>query len=191
MRRFKGETPSGIDRVCDAYAAHFAGKALAVLQLRGRMIVLNRSASNRLFASLDLPVWRFRRALVSILLSLPWPVMGKDEVCRATYLNVSHTDFDLNRHWAAIHTLGLKPIYLLHDLIPITHPEVTTPHKTRRHRGRVMRALQGASAIIVNSNATEAELRAFASAEDCELPKLLAAPIAGVNFSRSAEPRTA
>lgn len=47
-----GRRANGIDRICLAYLRHFASRALAVLQHRGVIRVLSRSASHRLFVLL-------------------------------------------------------------------------------------------------------------------------------------------
>lgn len=181
-RRWSGRTPSGIDRVCDAYAAHFAGEALAVTQVRGRPMVLDRAASDRLFAVLDAPTGTFRREFAALHMRLMARPVDRELTRGALYLNVGHSDFDLDAHWRWIERRSLRPVYLLHDLIPVTHPHVTTPHKTARHRGRVLRALRGAAGVIVNSHATADEVRGFAGREGLVLPPLLAAPIAGAQL---------
>jgi glycosyltransferase involved in cell wall biosynthesis len=72
---------------------------------------------------------------------------------------------------------NLRPVYLLHDLIPIEHPHFTTPHKAARHNGRVRRALEAASGIIANSRATASAISAFARAEGLTMPPILGAPL--------------
>lgn len=170
--------PSGIDRVCDAYAAHFAARAQAVVQVHGRARVLSRGQSERLFELLESPGTSFRRSFAALAAracaTTPW--RSADDA-RAIYLNVSHTDFDLDSHGEWVRASRVQPVYLLHDLIPIEHPHFTTPHKTARHAGRVRRALETASGIIANSQATARAITAFAQAEGLEAPPILGAPL--------------
>ena len=49
-RLWRGRLPTGIDRVCLEYVAHFAPRARAVVQFKGRIVVLDRASSIRLFA---------------------------------------------------------------------------------------------------------------------------------------------
>lgn len=182
-RRIVGNTPSGIDRVCDSYAVRFAGSALAVLQVRGHAIVLNGSASNALFAFLDAPTARFRREFFSLLVKMPLSLAKPSLVRGAVYINVGHSDFDLKAHQRFIEKHALQPVYLLHDLIPLTHPHVTTPHKTNRHYGRVMHAARSAAAIIVTTHVSANAMQNFADGQGLELPRLVVAPIAGASFS--------
>lgn len=172
---WSGRMPTGIDRVCDAYRAHFAARAQAVVQVRGHARVLSPDHSARLFALLESPGERFRRhfaALAARVLS-----RGPAATGQALYLNVSHSDFDLDRHLGWVRASGVQPVYLLHDLIPIEHPQFTTPHKTARHAGRVRRALEAASGIIANSHTTARAIRAFAEGEGLAPPPLLEAPL--------------
>lgn len=170
--------PSGIDRVCDAYARHFAPRAQAVVQVRGRARVLSRGQSERLFDLLQAPGNSFRRSFAALAARActagPWRGAGDT---KAIYLNVSHTDFDLDSHHGWVRASGVQPVYLLHDLIPIEHPHFTTPHKSARHAGRVRRALETASGIIANSHATASAITAFARAQGLEAPPILGAPL--------------
>ncbi|WP_369024951.1 glycosyltransferase [Qipengyuania sp. RANM35] len=177
-RRWRGKTPSGLDRVADAYAKHFAAKSLAVLQVRGRPFVLDAGNSERLLGALDQPRPEFRKVVMRMMGRLPIGTAPAADLAGARYLNVSHTDFDLAAHWRWVRRHSLRPTYFLHDLIPISSPEVTTPHKTARHRGRVMRALSGAEGIVVNSHTTAQELTLFARKTGSRLAATLVAPLA-------------
>ncbi len=188
-RHWLGRMPSGIDRVCDAYAAHFAARAQAVVQVHGRARVLSRGQSERLFALLQTPGTSFRRSFAALAARActtgPWRGAGD---ARAIYLNVSHTDFDLDSHHGWVRASGVQPVYLLHDLIPIEHPHFTTPHKTARHAGRVRRALETASGIIANSQVTARAITAFAQAQGLEAPPILGAPLGAHNLPAAPAP---
>lgn len=177
-RRMRGATPSGIDRVCDAYAAHFGDRALAVIQLRGHAAVLDQAASRALFAALGAPRSDFRKLVAHSLLR-PAHRLSPAQSAGDLYLNVGHSDFDLPAHWRWVKQRGLRPVYLLHDLIPVTHPQLTTARKTARHRGRVMGALRHAAGVITTTAAAARELHAFAGAWSHAVPPLTIAPIAG------------
>jgi len=177
-RHWLGRMPTGIDRVCDAYAAHFSARAQAVVQVRGRVRVLSRTHSDRLFDLLCNPGTAFRRRFAALAALASAARAGRSEgVERPIYLNVSHTDFDLDSHGDWVQASGVRPVYLLHDLIPIEHPHFTTPHKTARHTGRVRRALETASGIIANSHVTARAITAFAEAEGLDAPPILGAPL--------------
>jgi glycosyltransferase involved in cell wall biosynthesis len=176
-QRWSGLMPTGIDRVCDAYRTHFASRAQAVVQLRGRARVLDRNQSDSLFAMLEGPHSAFRRRFAGLAAMIGTAGRARADAGGAIYLNVSHTDFDLDRHLDWVQASGVRPVYLVHDLIPIEHPHFTTPHKTRRHAGRVRRALEAASGIIANSHTTARALDAYARTRGLAPPPILGAPL--------------
>lgn len=173
--RWTGRMPTGIDRVCEAYRLHFAPRAQAVVQLHGRVRVLSEAHSAQMFDLLENPGPGFRQRLAALAAR----VLASSPVStrKGLYLNVSHSDFDLARHGRWVRASGVRPVYLLHDLIPIEHPEFTTAHKTARHAGRVRHALSAASGIITNSRDTARAIHAFARAEGLAPPPLLEAAL--------------
>lgn len=189
--RWSGRMPTGIDRVCEAYTTHFAPRAQAVVQLRGRARILTRSQSEALFALFEGPRTAFRRRFAGLVAKVGATGIGTAGTGRinadgSIYLNVSHTDFDLDCHFGWVRASRVRPVYLVHDLIPIEHPQWTTAHKALRHAGRVRRALEAASGIIANSQITARALGAFAEAEGVEAPPILGAPLGVSQLSAAA-----
>lgn len=88
------------------------------------------------------------------------------------YFNVGHTSLNTPDILAGLASRGIQSVVLLHDLIPITHPEFCRPGDGDRHRGRVLTALRHASRIIVNSHYTATELREFAAREGVRAPPI-------------------
>jgi glycosyltransferase involved in cell wall biosynthesis len=169
--------PTGIDRVCLAYLRHYRHRAHAVLQHRGVFRVLTEKHSDNLFGLLNEPVSNCRRQLNRMVPSILFDNAQSADSAGKVYLNVGHTDFDLPSHWQWIRSSGVRSFYMVHDLIPINHPDFTTPHAVRRHLGRVNHAMRQADGVITNSNSTLAELREFAAAHDLSLPPTLPAPL--------------
>lgn len=174
---WRGVPATGIDRVCHAYARHFGDRANAAIQIAGRVGVLDRVSSRRMFEAFEGTTAGFRRTCPSLVSSLRF-VSESHASDRAVYLNVGHSGFDLRPHWRSFDRVRARRAYLLHDLIPITHPHLTTAHKTARHRGRVRSALLNADAIVVPLQATADSLEAFAQSEGIASPPVLVAPIA-------------
>lgn len=88
------------------------------------------------------------------------------------YFNVGHTGLSDPRILTELRDRGIERIILLHDLIPITHPEFCRPGDDARHRERVISTLRHASRILVNSHYTAHELTAFAAREGIEPPPI-------------------
>ncbi|WP_260929614.1 glycosyltransferase [Novosphingobium sp. 9] len=178
-RSWSRRLSTGIDRVAYAYLRRFAARAQAVVQHRGFVRVLDRRHSDDLF---DLLLGRdesFRRQVTALTARALMTGSPAAALRGATYLNVNHTDFDLESHQRWIRMAGLRSAYLLHDLIPITHGEHCSAHAVRRHRGRVLGALQHGSGIVVSTAAVAQDLKAFARSQRLPVPPLLVAPIAG------------
>jgi glycosyltransferase involved in cell wall biosynthesis len=172
-RRWKGRLPTGIDRVCLAYLRHFAPRAQAVVQHRWFRGILDPEASQRLFALLESPGAKFKTSLVlGGLRSIRRPGNHGDA---RLYLNVGHTGLDSPgfRQW--VRNANVKPIYLIHDLIPIAHPEFCRPGEAEKHRERMRTVLTTAAGAIGNSHATLDELARFGRRENLPSPPGLAA----------------
>jgi glycosyltransferase involved in cell wall biosynthesis len=172
-RRWKGRYPTGIDRVCLAYLRHFGDCAQAVVQHRRFRRILDREASRELFELLDGPPTRFRRKLPLATLRHLGGIHAKGR--GRIYLNIGHTGLDSPgfRDW--VERSNVKPVYLVHDLIPITHPQFCRAGEADRHRARMRTVLTTAAGVIANSQATLDELSAFAAAERLPYPAALTA----------------
>lgn len=170
-RTWSGRLPTGIDRVCLAYLDHFSGRALALVQ-RGRFrLVLDRASSDSLFALLRGGCGAgFRRRLTGLLARA---AVGKRcrELSGKIYLNVGHTGLNSRGLGPWLRAGGLRPVVLVHDLIPITHPQFSRPGEAERHRQRVLAVLDWADGIIANSAATRDSLARFAAQSGRALPE--------------------
>ena len=178
---------SGIDRVCEAYLDHFSASSLAVVQHRGVVRVLDAKRSDRLFGWLANGEEGFRAKCAALLGSALAGAGAQEATAGQTYINVSHTDFDLPAHWEWVERSGLRSVYFIHDLIPILHPEYSRPHAVRRHRGRVELALRRADHLVTGSQAVARDLRTFAKRKGLRLPPVTVAPIAGHEFVGTAK----
>ncbi len=179
---------TGLDRVSYAYMERFGSRAHAVVQNKGISRILTRADSVRFFDMLSGSDANFRQRMIGFAPAALMNGQARAPCDGAIYLNVSHTEFDRRSHTDWVNQCRLRPVYLIHDLIPILHPEFCRPHAVRRHRGRVRNALKTASGIILNSEATAHDLVRFAAAEHLPQPAMRAIPIAGANLSVTADP---
>lgn len=178
-RGWRGRLPTGIDRVCLAYLAQFGARADAVVQWRGRRIVLARADSQALMALLQKGGPHLRRDLIARFaraLPFAWGLRPKRG---ALYLNIGHTGLDDPSlgDWIARH--DLRAVHLIHDLIPIDTPEFCRAGEAEKHVRRMTNALRSASGIIGNSQATLDGLCAFAERRRLPVPPMVAAWLAG------------
>jgi glycosyltransferase involved in cell wall biosynthesis len=174
-RRWKGRLPTGIDRVCLAYVRHFGARAQAVVQHGGFRRILDAAASEELFALLEEPQEHFKARIVAGALKNAGHFGGTGR--GRFYLNVGHTGLHSPgfRQW--VRSADVRPIYMVHDLIPITHPQFCRAGEAEKHRERMRTVLATASGVIGNSRATLDELGAFAHAENLPEPPTLVAPL--------------
>ena len=181
-RSWSGRRSTGIDRVSYAYLDHFRHRALAVVQLRGVIRVLDHALSEQLFEMLLAPSAGFRTKFTAFVPRILLAGRPSVDLEGLTYLNVSHTDFDMDAHWRWIARKGLRPVVFVHDLIPIRDPQLSRPFAVSRHLGRVRAALRYAEQIVVSSSQVAIDLRAFAAEQGMECPPLIVAPLAGEAF---------
>lgn len=170
-RRWSHRLPTGIDRVCLAYVQRFGSQSRAVLQ-RGRYRqVLNKATSLQLFDLLLSGDPAFRRELVRLLARGGVTAgTGGRGLEGSLYLNIGHTGLDNPDLAGWVQRKKLRAIYLIHDLIPITHPEYCRPGEAERHEERMRLVLNTAVGIIGNSQATLNSLADFAASEGRPMP---------------------
>lgn len=177
-RTQRGRLPTGVDRVCLAYISHFGVRAQAVLQWGGWRRLVPYGASQELFALLQAPGPRFYRdaALVIARACLPpWP---SQDGAKRIYFNLSHTGLDDASLVSWVLRRRMRPVFMVHDLIPITHPEYCRPGELSQHAQRVRAMLTAAAGIITNSQTTLQSLQQFAGAHELPTPPAIAAPLA-------------
>ena len=159
-RRWTGRHPTGIDRVCLAYLSRYAGEANAVIQHRRLRRIFDAKSSAALFALLSDPAPAFKRQLASRIVRSA--VTSGEAGNGRIYLNIGHTGLDDQgfRDW--LRQTDVRPVYLVHDLIPITHPEFCRAGERERHQARMDTILGTAAGVIGNSQATLDSLADYA-----------------------------
>lgn len=104
------------------------------------------------------------------------------------FFNTGHSGLEKAYYAQFLQRSALKPLYFVHDLIPVTHPEYCRPGEAERHRFRMDTMLSTGQGVIANSAATLAELAAYAKASASPMPETAVALLAP---ARLPEPVTA
>ncbi|GLK49248.1 hypothetical protein GCM10017620_22210 [Brevundimonas intermedia] len=212
MSRADRSAPTGVDRVCLAYAEWLLSRSdvvtIPVRGRRNRLVAVKASWFRNFVADLR-SRWngandaqgdlaheaRLLGALAaavrpetSVVSPPPGPIAEKPadkgrvlkQFFRSRhgaalpaadlYLNVGHTTLHDPSALKELEAAGVERVVLIHDLIPVTHPEFCRPGDGDKHHARVANTLRHASRVIVNSAYTEHELRAFASREGLPQP---------------------
>lgn len=179
-RRWTGTRPTGIDRICLAWLDRFASEAQAVVIHRHGKAILSRPASKALFRALQRPdqaksdVLRFRRELLGLALRRGPELCDRLDGRGRLWLNPGHTGLDVTKLVAWCGQLNIRPIYLVHDLIPITHPEYCRHGECERHRRRMETVLASAAGVVANSEHTLETLAEFARTGGATMPPSVA-----------------
>ena len=165
-RLLEGKRPTGVDRVSLAYIQRFLPDAEAMIRHWGRWMHLPREASQHLFQVLldqggSGP--RVIRREVAQAYLMRWRMPSG-----SLLFNTGHSGLDDPGYAIRVRRHDLRPVYFLHDLIPLTHPECCRPGEADKHRQRLLTMLQTGHGIIANSQATLDDLNAFA--RDARLP---------------------
>lgn len=168
-RGWTGRLPTGIDRVCLAYVAHFGAASLAMIQRGPHRIILDARGSAALFALLARGGANFRHQLVRLLARAPFR-RHRGGLAGKVYLNIGHTGLDEPSLSGWLRKCGMRPLFLIHDLIPITHPQFCRDAEAPRHARRMGHALDCAAGIIANSQDTLRALQAFAGSAGRTMP---------------------
>ena len=170
-RLMQGRLPTGVDRVSLAYIEHYRTQARAVVRWLGRSFILSEPGSQALFDRLLAPgaccATGMRRSLL-------WGMLAGGMSLRrgqgCFLFNTGHSGLEQPGYAALLKSLGVRPLFLVHDLIPLTHPEYCRPLERERHVRRMNTALDLAAGIITNSEATREELMRYAAQGNRVLP---------------------
>lgn len=177
-RFMKGRLPTGVDRVSLAYVKHYSDSARAIVRYGGRCMALPRSASQRVFELLLAPSTDFNWTISRLVGQEYFSVRGNRNLTGAFLFNTGHSGLEQPAYPALLRRQGVRPLFLVHDLIPISHPEYCRPGEMDRHVIRMNNVLRLAAGIITNSQATLDELRHYAEKTGLPVPPAMAVPLA-------------
>ena len=180
-RRFAKRLPTGVDRVSLEYIRRYIGSARAVLSLAGLHLILPRPASERVFrllcdqASPPLSAWML---LPRLLVAACKGIWSERKVAGAILFNTGHMGLAHEYYARGLRKRGVRPVFMVHDLIPITHPEFCRPGELEKHQRRMRNVLRLAHAIVTNSQDTHASLGVFSQRVSLPMPPVVVAPLA-------------
>lgn len=180
-------SPTGIDRVELAYAKRWCEDPrwpcafVAEVPILG-FAALPRAVVAELVAAIE-DSWAHggRSAAAAIRrarLAAPFGRGALAELLRRptpkAFLLVSHRMLDRPAPIEALRRQGCRFVPLIHDLIPLLHPEFARAGHAEKHRRRIATTARLADAIVVNSAATAADLEPFLSTRDPPPPVAVA-----------------
>lgn len=180
-RRWLGTRATGIDRICVAWTEHYSPRAQAVIVHRHGQAILPVRTSQSLFNLLSAPEHRqgararFRGALAALSITRGAHLRDRLDGRGRFLLNPGHSGLQFPNLPAWFKRRNVRPVHLVHDLIPITHPQFCREGEDKRHRQRILTALDTACGVIANSAHTLETLGEFAAAENRAMPPAVVA----------------
>lgn len=103
--------------------------------------------------------------VVGTLSNIPGHIGG------AVYINVAHSNLTAPALPRWLQRSGVRPVFLIHDLIPITHPEYCRPGHADLHRRRMATVAAHAELVITNSAYTRDVFEAHVTASGLRMPR--------------------
>lgn len=179
-RAWAGKIATGIDRTCLAYVRHYRDCACAVVQRGGVTWTLQRNVSRALFDVLleNKAGESLRGKMLRLYPRAIFSRLGTAKLSGLPYLNVGHTGLDKSGHAFWIRRADVRPIYFVHDLIPLTHPEYCRVGEPEKHLRRMQALLTQGDGVIGNSRHTLNELAIFSGLQqNLHIPPAVVAPL--------------
>lgn len=97
---------------------------------------------------------------------------------RGVLLHTSHSGLEYGRYFQSLTNRNIRTVFMLHDLIPLTHAEYCRPGVRETHQERMRVALGHAVGVIANSQATLDSLTEEAQRSGWSVPKTVVARLA-------------
>jgi glycosyltransferase involved in cell wall biosynthesis len=177
-RRMQGRLATGVDRVSLEYVKYFAERSTALVRFAGQWIELSQGDSERVYEALLSSSRNFNHLVRKIVArSLPRSVTQQFSKPRFLF-NTGHSGLEKKYYNHRLKRSGLKPIFFVHDLIPLTHPEYCRPGEFDKHKARMDVVLGAGQGVITNSLSTLDELSDYAKANGLHVPPAVVAHLA-------------
>ncbi len=170
--------PTGVDRVTMAYVAHYCGRARAVLA-EGRFVaVLTKADSKKAFDALLRPKSSSKAVIKRLIAKARLTAWYNLKIHERVLINTAHTGIDHKSYALGLRKRGVKLVFMVHDVIPITHPEFCRPNEKIKHHKRIDNMLNYGGGIITNSQSTLETLHTEARALGIAMPSEVVAHLA-------------
>lgn len=177
-RAMQGRLPTGVDRVGLEYVRYFGERATALVRFAGHWIELSASDSERSFEALLSPSPSFNQQIRRLVARAATQSLGRRFTTPRFLFNTGHSGLEQVQYVKRLQHSRLRPVFFVHDLIPITHPEYCRPGECGKHRLRMNTVLQHGHGVITNSAQTLDDLLAYGQMSGLPMPPAFVAPLA-------------
>ncbi|MCA8318273.1 glycosyltransferase family 4 protein [Burkholderia multivorans] len=176
-RLYDGLLPTGVDRVGIAYIERYGANAYAVLSERGFSRVLAREESQSAFEMI-ISAAANRYAIRKLVARACVSRVRPESIANGVLLHTSHNGMEFQRYYNTMKKRHVRTVFMVHDLIPLTHAEFCRPGVDAAHRKRIHTALANADGLITNSQDTRDILVAEAARAGFPVPAHVVARLA-------------
>lgn len=183
LRRLQRRQATGIDRVGLAYFSHLESRTQGLLRVGPFWLVLNQAATSQLHSLLTTPKAQPWQLVLSVFKASLFNSSG----LRATdvLIHTAHSGLENPQFLKKLKRFGVRAVYFLHDLIPVSHPEYNRPGEDVRHHQRLKTMSHSASVVLVNSNQTKQMFESFVRQHQWPMPPIEVAPLAAATLPTS------
>lgn len=158
-RTLKGYPLTGIDRVCIEYLNYFKTHTKTSILIHNKISVFDQSMSNRLIESLRN---QNISSLIKSLFIAPFHIDKAQD--GELYINLTHSGgIESENFMKKVCNKNMVKIFMIHDLIPIDHPEFTRDGEKERHEIRLRNMIEFGDLILTNSNYTKDRLLEYSN----------------------------
>lgn len=169
----KNYIPTGILRVLLAYVHYYRENANAVLWRKGRFLIVPKKISIEIFELLLNPPADFSNKIRTLIRKTKFSFwIKKQQVKQSFFFKIDYHGLWSSDYYKQLKKIGVRPIFMVHDLIPITNPEFFVP------RNRLADIIENIckfpeSIVITNCQTKQIELQTYIQQKKYRVPLLI------------------
>ncbi len=174
--------PHGIPRVTLAYLQYYLNNMQALVRLKKRVVIFPKDISKEI--SLLLLSWDFERLSELVRLVIKGLLSSRRALPSANcfLLKTDHGGFKNPNYVKALNAKQLKLLVVVHDLIPILHPEYCTQSNTLKFTQSMLTILEHAKGVVAVSDSTRNDFTQYVlSTKQLCLPTITATLAPGLS----------
>ena len=144
---------TGVDRVSLAYIHHYRRNARAVYRHKSADKFVFRKAESAALFDWLLALGMTGDPRLTIYKGLVTGCLAQNVAGRFLF-NTGHTGLESDDYVLMLQSQQVRPIFMVHDLIPLTHPQFCRAGEEAKHLRRLYNCVRAASGVVCNSQAT-------------------------------------
>lgn len=144
---------TGVDRVSLAYIRHYRDNARAVYRHKSKDKFVFRKAESATLFDWVLALGTTGDPRLTLYKGLVTGCLAQNVAGRFLF-NTGHTGLESDDYVLMLQSQRVRPIFMVHDLIPLTHPQFCRAGEEAKHLQRLHNCVRAASGVVCNSQAT-------------------------------------